>query len=80
MPLCDFKKESLLNFLGFSVMSEKNYFSEEKVPSIMKETRLQEYRHKIIKPQIKLVAVRLKKRLRFSRIKKYLMIYCTFGS
>lgn len=34
MPLCDFKKESLLNFLGFSVMSEKNYFSEEKVPSI----------------------------------------------
>lgn len=44
VPLCDFKKEnnrmSLVNFLFFSVMSEKNYFSEEEVLSIMKETRL----------------------------------------
>lgn len=51
MPLCDFKKESgiimLVILLGFSLMSEKNYFSGEEVPSIRKETRLQEYRQRL---------------------------------
>lgn len=28
-------------------MSEKNYFSGEEVPSIRKETRLQEYRQRL---------------------------------